>query len=172
MRLRDVARAIGVLRETLPRVTRPLQELRIVGDGRRVVVRSDAGSFEPLTGQMVLDFEVQSLRDDVVRFLRPETGSARARAAFELYVEASGLDDNRGYGGLKPRQEKPIISKTTGRLPDPHDPSLNRQPVLAEEPDRLGKTYMLDFKDSLRERILVIALKDRHAPLHNNRPPH
>jgi len=94
VRLRDVARAIGVLRETLPRVTRPLQELRIVGDGRRVVVRSDAGSFEPLTGQMVLDFEVQSLRDDVVRFLRPETGSARARTAYELYVEASGLDEN------------------------------------------------------------------------------
>jgi tetratricopeptide (TPR) repeat protein len=94
VRLRDVARAIGVLRATLPRVTRPLQELRIVGDGRRVVVRSDAGSFEPLTGQMVLDFEVQSLRDDVVRLLRPETGSARARTAYDLYVQASALDED------------------------------------------------------------------------------
>jgi tetratricopeptide (TPR) repeat protein len=94
VRLRDVARAIGVLRATLPRVTRPLQELRIVGDGRRVVVRSDAGSFEPLTGQMVLDFEVQSLRDDVVRMLRPETGSARARTAYDLYVQASSLDED------------------------------------------------------------------------------
>ncbi len=94
VRLRDVARAIGVLRATLPRVTRPLQELRIVGDGRRVVVRSDSGSFEPLTGQMVLDFEVQSLRDDVVRLLRPEVGSARARTAYDLYVEASGLDED------------------------------------------------------------------------------
>jgi DNA-binding transcriptional MerR regulator len=94
VRLRDVARAIGVLRATLPRVTRPLQELRIVGDGRRVVVRSDAGAFEPLTGQMVLDFEVQSLRDDVVRMLRPETGSARARTAYDLYVQASALDED------------------------------------------------------------------------------
>jgi tetratricopeptide (TPR) repeat protein len=94
VRLRDVARAIGALRETLPRVTRPLQELRIVGDGRRVVVRSDAGSFEPVTGQMVLDFEVQSLRDDVVRLLRPETGTARARTAYDLYVQASSLDEN------------------------------------------------------------------------------
>jgi tetratricopeptide (TPR) repeat protein len=71
-----------------------LQELRIVGDGRRVVVRSDAGSFEPLTGQMVLDFEVQSLRDDVVRLLRPETTPSRARTAYDLYVQASTLDEN------------------------------------------------------------------------------
>ena len=94
VRLRDVARAIGALRATLPRVTRPLQELRIVGDGRRVVVRSDAGSFEPLTGQMVLDFEVQSLRDDVVRLLRPGTTTARARTAYDLYVQASALDED------------------------------------------------------------------------------
>jgi tetratricopeptide (TPR) repeat protein len=94
IRLRDVARAIGALRATLPRVTRPLQELRIVGDGRRVVVRSDAGSFEPLTGQMVLDFQVQALRDDVVRVLRPETTAARARTAYDLYVQASTLDED------------------------------------------------------------------------------
>jgi tetratricopeptide (TPR) repeat protein len=94
VRLRDVARAIGALRDSLPRVTRPLQELRIVGDGRRVIVRSDAGTFEPITGQMVLDFDVQQLRDDVVRLLRPETGSARARTAYDLYVQASGLDED------------------------------------------------------------------------------
>jgi tetratricopeptide (TPR) repeat protein len=94
VRLRDVAKAIGVLRATLPRVTRPLQELRIVGDGRRVVVRSDTGSFEPLTGQMVLDFQVEALRDDVVRLLRPETSPSRARTAYDLYVQASALDEN------------------------------------------------------------------------------
>ena len=95
-RLSDVARAIGALRETLPRVTRPLQQLRIVGDGRRVIVRSDGGSFEPLTGQMVLDFEVQSLRDDVVRVLRPGAGSARARTAYDTYIQASALDEDPG----------------------------------------------------------------------------
>jgi tetratricopeptide (TPR) repeat protein len=94
VRLRDVAKAIGALRATLPTVTRPLQELRIVGDGRRVIVRSDGGSFEPLTGQMVLDFQVQSLRDDVVRMLRPETSASRARTAYDTYVEASALDED------------------------------------------------------------------------------
>jgi tetratricopeptide (TPR) repeat protein len=94
IRLRDVARAIGALRQALPRVTRPLQELRIVGDGRRVTVRSDAGVFEPLTGQMVLNFEVQSLRDDVVRMLRPERTSGSSKTAYDLYIEATGLDED------------------------------------------------------------------------------
>ena len=94
IRLRDVAKAIGALRQALPRVTRPLQELRIVGDGKRVVVRAQEGAFEPLTGQMVLDFQVQALRDDVVRVLRPETSPARARTAYELYVQASALDED------------------------------------------------------------------------------
>jgi tetratricopeptide (TPR) repeat protein len=94
IRLRDVAKAIGALRATLPRVTRPLQELRIVGDGRKVIVRSDGGSFEPLTGQMVLDFQVQSLRDDVVRLLRPEMSPTRARTAYDTYVQASSLDED------------------------------------------------------------------------------
>jgi tetratricopeptide (TPR) repeat protein len=93
-RLRDVARAIGALKQALPRVTRPLQELRIVGDGKRVIVRAEEGSFEPLTGQMVLDFQVQALRDDVVRVLRPTTSPARARTAYELYVQASALDED------------------------------------------------------------------------------
>jgi DNA-binding transcriptional MerR regulator len=94
VRIKDVARAIGALRQALPRVTRPLQELRIVGDGRRVVVRAEEGSFEAITGQMVLDFQVQSLREDVVRVLRPETSQTRARTAYDLYVQASALDED------------------------------------------------------------------------------
>jgi tetratricopeptide (TPR) repeat protein len=78
----------------LPKVTRPLQELRIVSDGQRVVVRTQDGAFEPLTGQMVLDFEVRSLRDDVVRVLRPSAGRERARTAYELYLRASQLDED------------------------------------------------------------------------------
>ena len=96
VRLRDVARAIDVIRTSLPKVTRPLAELRIVSDGQRVIVRSATGSFEPITGQMVLDFEVRSLRDDVVRVLRPVVGKENARKAHDLYVQASKLDEEPG----------------------------------------------------------------------------
>ena len=94
VRLRDVARAIENIRNALPKVTRPLAELRIVSDGKRVVLKSPAYSYEPLTGQMVLDFDVKALRDDVVRVLRPVVGRERARTAYELYVRASQLDED------------------------------------------------------------------------------
>jgi tetratricopeptide (TPR) repeat protein len=94
VRLKDVVQAIGALRRALPRVTRPLQELRIVSDGRKVVVKAEDGAFEPVSGQMVLDFRVDGLRDDVVRVLRQEPGSTRARSAYDLYMRASTLDED------------------------------------------------------------------------------
>jgi tetratricopeptide (TPR) repeat protein len=93
VRLKDVVQAIGALRRALPRVTRPLQELRIVSDGRRVVVQAEDGVFEPVSGQMVLDFRVDEVRSDVVRVLRHENGAARARSAYDLYMRASTLDE-------------------------------------------------------------------------------
>jgi tetratricopeptide (TPR) repeat protein len=94
IRLKDVVQAIGALRRALPRVTRPLQELRITSDGRKVVVQAEDGSFEPVSGQMVLDFRVDNLRSDVVRVLRHEGEGARARSAYDLYMRASGLDED------------------------------------------------------------------------------
>jgi tetratricopeptide (TPR) repeat protein len=94
VRLKDVARAIESIRKAIPKVTRPLAELSIVSDGTRVVLRSTAGSYEPITGQMLLDFDVRSLRDDVVRVLRPTAGRERARTAYDLYVRASQFDED------------------------------------------------------------------------------
>ena len=38
--------------------------------------------------------EVKSLRDDVVRVLRPMVGRERAKTAYDLYVKASQLDED------------------------------------------------------------------------------
>lgn len=94
VKLREVADAVQNLRRALPKVTRPLAELRIVSDGRRMVVKSTSGTFEPATGQMVLDFDVKELRDDVVRVLRPSVGGDRAKTAYDLYVEATAIDED------------------------------------------------------------------------------
>lgn len=96
VRLRDVTRAIAALKKSLPGVTRPLVELKIASDGKRVVVYSTNGAFEPTTGQMLLDLQVSALRDDVVRLLRPTAGRERARTAYELYLHASQLDEDPG----------------------------------------------------------------------------
>ncbi len=94
VRMRDLAAAVKALRGRLPKASRSLAELRIVSDGRRVVVRSAEGAFEPLTGQMLLDFEVRQLRDDVVRVLRPRSESDRTRVAYDFYRRACALDES------------------------------------------------------------------------------
>ena len=94
VKIREVSAAVRALRTALPRVTRPLAELRVVSDGTRVVVRSHEGAFEPVSGQMLLDFDVRDLEADVVRVLRPKAREDRVRAAFELYTRASQLDED------------------------------------------------------------------------------
>ncbi len=92
--LRRVRETVRALRRSLPRVARPLVELRVVTDGRSLVVRDERGAFEPDTGQGVLDFEIGALRRDVVRSLRPAPSEASRRHAYELYLEGCRLDED------------------------------------------------------------------------------
>lgn len=93
--LQRVRKSVDSLRALLPRVTRPLNELRVVADGHSVVVRDAQGQFDPSTGQGVLDFEVSALREDVVRTLKRhgELDESK-RSAYELYLEGCRLDED------------------------------------------------------------------------------
>jgi tetratricopeptide (TPR) repeat protein len=57
-RIRD---SLVALREKLADIERPLWELRIFSDGRRVAVELPHGRMEALTGQMLFNFEASSL---------------------------------------------------------------------------------------------------------------
>ena len=93
--LQEVRKSLDALRTTLPRVIRPLAELRVVADGTTLVVQDEAGSFEPSTGQLVLDFRVDALRQDVVRVLRGRDASLQdRRSAYEWYLEGCRLDED------------------------------------------------------------------------------
>lgn len=96
VKLGDVVGAVRALRGKLPKAVRSLTELRIVSDGSRVVVHTADGAYEPLTGQLLLDFEVKQLRDDVVRVLRPKREVDRRRLAFQLYRSGCELDEQPG----------------------------------------------------------------------------
>jgi len=161
VKLREVARAIGALRQALPRVTRPLQELRVVSDGRRVVVRSPTSDvlggrpFEPVTGQLVMDFDVGSLRTDVVRVLRPETPAARARTAYDLYVRASALD------------EDPATYEEAEAL---YREAIDLDPQLAIAHTNLGNILFRRGEDQAAEALYMtaIAIDDRQPEAHYN----
>lgn len=94
VRTGELAAAVRALRQALPEGSTPLSRLRIVSDGKRILVRDGTVPFEAVTGQTVLDFEVRSLRDDVVRLLRPAESGRRVHEAYELYVRASALDES------------------------------------------------------------------------------
>jgi tetratricopeptide (TPR) repeat protein len=91
--LRQVHKSLRALRESLPRVLRPLSALRIVADGQNLVVRDDQGAYDPLTGQLVLDFSVSSLREDVVRVLNRSGTENDHRKAYEAYLAGCRLDE-------------------------------------------------------------------------------
>ena len=67
--LQAVRKNLAALRLALPEVERPLQRLRIASDGERLVVASDAQSFEPLSGQLVMDFAVGALSQRVAEVM-------------------------------------------------------------------------------------------------------
>lgn len=58
-------RALGALREKLVQVRAPLTELRILSDGKDVIVERHGARLEPLSGQFVLNFETRDLNEKV-----------------------------------------------------------------------------------------------------------
>lgn len=58
-------RALAALREKLSQVQAPLTELRVLCDGKDVIVEREGARLEPLTGQFVMNFETRELHEDV-----------------------------------------------------------------------------------------------------------
>ena len=92
--LQRVRRSVEALMKTLPSVASPLSELRVYAEAGEVIVRAESGAFEPQTGQLQIDFEVQSLTEDVVRVLRSgRAGSDQRQSAYEYYLTGCRLDE-------------------------------------------------------------------------------
>lgn len=92
--LRNVKRSVEALCKSLPQVARPLSSLRIMVDGQKLLVKDDNRSYDPITGQLVLNFDVSSIRDDIVRVLSRERNTNEYRNAYEYYLEGCRLDED------------------------------------------------------------------------------
>jgi tetratricopeptide (TPR) repeat protein len=78
-------RSLLALNQKLSQVQAPLTELRILANGRDVIVEHDGARLEPISGQFVLNFETRELRDKVR--VMPER-SAQDWFALALQYEA------------------------------------------------------------------------------------
>jgi tetratricopeptide (TPR) repeat protein len=80
-------RALAALRKKLSQVGAPLAELRVLSDGKDVIVESEGARLEPLSGQFVLNFETREL-DERVRVMAGR--NADEWLATALQYEADG----------------------------------------------------------------------------------
>ncbi len=90
--LQHVRRCVESLRQTRPESSRPLSELRVLADGRTVVVQDAGGTYEPTTGQTVLDFRIDGLESEVARVLHFEHDD-RSRA-YQHYLDGCRFDED------------------------------------------------------------------------------
>jgi len=74
--LQRVRKNLQALREALPQLDRPLAQLRICSDGEHLVVAQAGGAFDPLSGQLVLDFALDDLRSSVAQIFALNEGEA------------------------------------------------------------------------------------------------
>ena len=58
-------RAVEALQKRLSAVEAPLTELRILSNGRNIAVQYEGATLEPLSGQLLLDFETRELEEKV-----------------------------------------------------------------------------------------------------------
>jgi tetratricopeptide (TPR) repeat protein len=100
-------RSLAALREKLAHVHAPLSELRVLSDGKDIVVESEGARLEPLSGQFVLNFETRELGEKVRIMAGPNAddwlataleyeaeGSTRAEA-IDAYDHALSIDPQK-----------------------------------------------------------------------------
>jgi len=79
-------RALTALREKLVQVQAPLTELRILSDGKDVLVERHGTRLEPLSGQFVLNFETRDL-DEKVRVIAERNADEWLALALECEAD-------------------------------------------------------------------------------------
>jgi tetratricopeptide (TPR) repeat protein len=96
--LRKIRRSLALLRANLPGVDTSLARLRVRCDDDRVLVDEGERSFEADSGQLVLDFSIASLREQVasvVALPRREPTDDGPRTAHDWFRHGCEIDQER-----------------------------------------------------------------------------
>ncbi len=96
--LRKIRRSLALLRANLPGVDTSLARLRVRCDDDRVVVDEGERTFEADSGQLVLDFSIASLREQVasvVALPRRDPADEGPRTAHDWFRQGCEIDQER-----------------------------------------------------------------------------
>lgn len=148
----QIRKAIERLRAQTPDLAQPLTQARMGSEGAQLLARRDGTTFDPVTGQLVLDFNVKAIRDDVVRTLKPRV-SQRSVEAYEHYLEGLRLDEDE---------------TTRGRAEASYRRAIELDPQLATALTNLGNLRLLaddrDEAESLYRRAMAADATQPEAP--------
>lgn len=143
--LRRVRRQLAALRNSLPQVDEPLTDLRIRCEHDRVLVEDpaapDVGTFEASTGQLVMDLDVKTLREEAAEVLAlpwvddgPAGSSLRGqvgpRTAYQWFLLGSELEAE--WGGA------PADTAGFAAAKEAYETALDLDPALAAAWTNLG----------------------------------
>jgi DNA-binding transcriptional MerR regulator len=94
---KQIQRAIASLKSRLENIDRPLAQLRITAEGRKITVHVAGNMMEPISGQLLLDFdskEIEKLRSFPVRTAPPGAESeAKERLAEHWFQRGLALEE-------------------------------------------------------------------------------
>jgi len=105
VRAPEIRRALEAVRRKLEGIENPLVELRVFSEGRKVFVQVGNQTMEPVSGQLLLDFDRDEMRRlvsfPVADARRSKTGrqageTLRAELLFQRGVEMEGAGDIEG----------------------------------------------------------------------------
>jgi tetratricopeptide (TPR) repeat protein len=162
---RRIMSALKALAEQLP-ADRPLSAVRVQIDGDRVVVRDNSTSWEPESGQTVLDFSVREIAEKVAPLARASVQQAldTAESADELFQAAleseqigSNADAENAYRGVIEADPTHVAARINlGRLRH-----IARD--LPEAERRYREALALDPNHPTARFNLGVVLEDRGA---------
>lgn len=144
------------LRSKLRHVADPLQELKIFTDGRRLAVQVDGHRMEPLTGQLLLDFD----KDELRRLL--DFPSRRAEHTLAREMENRMREAEQWF-------ERAVEMEQIGAPPEQiiaaYEKALERDPSAPAPHVNLGTIYfhLKRWKEAEEHYRAAIALRPRYA---------
>ena len=115
-------RSLQALNQKLTEIKTPLNELRIVSDGKEILVEDAGSRLEPLSGQLLLTFKTQDLADNVLAM--PEN----PRAIFAMALEYDNDPNMR-------KTAAETYERVIALEPENVDALLNRGTIAYEQGD-------------------------------------
>lgn len=174
-------RALSALNDKLSQVQTPLSQLRILSDGKDVVVQQGAARLEPVSGQFVLNFETREL-DESVRFIAKRTAADWLEMALsyegDKETRSNAIDAYDRCVGVDPHNVDALLNCGTlyyeeGNLEKAADyfqRSVAAQPQNALAHFNLGSVLeeLGDLEESRRHLRQALQLDPAYSDAHYN----